>query len=152
MMWTGSFVPLPWPRIWEGVGAAARRPAAVDPVVLRALLLNFIVGRVLIPWVVLRPFLVSDPPAVKSERDRAAKNARAVASLLWRALLKVGGPHADLATTARPSRGVEASEANSAEIAWQYMQPRSIANRVMCRPRVPYARSRLALCGNQPVS
>ena len=71
--------------------------------------------------------------------------------LLWRALLKVGGPHADLATPARPSRGVEASEANSAEIAWQYMQPRSIANRMMCRPRVPYARSRLALCGNQQV-
>ncbi len=144
--------PQPWPRI---LGRCFERrpddpPPPIDPSILRALLLNFVVGRVLIPWVVLRPFLVSDPPPVRSERERAAKNSRAVASLLWRALLKVGSPHSNLATPSRPSRGVEAAEAASAEIAWQYVQPRSVANRIMCRPRVPYARSRPAAPRDPP--
>lgn len=146
--------PEPWPRI---LGRCfARRPndppPPVDPQKLRALLLNFVVGRVLIPWVILRPFLTRDPPAVRSERDRAAKNARAVASLLYRALRNVGGAHAELVEPALPSRGVEASEASSAEIAWQWMQPRSIANRVLGRPRVPYARSRPAAPRAPPVA
>ena len=137
--------PLPWPRIlaaaFEKRGDDA--PPLVDAARLRAVLLDLVFGKVLLPWVVLRPWLGvkrgddANPRPSGSRRTVACENLRAAATVVYRALRRVGGPvHGRLA----PPGGLReidataqhAMEVSSAVLAWEALRPRTGLERLWC--------------------
>ena len=149
--------PLPWPRILATAFEKRHddRPPLVCAGRLRALLLDLVFGKVLLPWVVLRPWLAakggaeddSGKPQSAKKRLRPCENLRAVATVIYRALRRVGGPVHGRLAPAGGLREVDASaqyalEVDSAVLAWEATRPRRGLARLLPRRRLRFATTR----------